>query len=83
VPWQSDPIAPIRAAAAVTVAGRNRDAGIRQMAAEHGADLPAWWRADPSGDGDLPARYQTKDDHLVSVTALDVNGAIVKEQPLR
>lgn len=32
---------------------------------------------------DIPARYQTKDDHLVSVTALDVNGAVVKEQPLR
>jgi len=51
--WQPDPITPIRVAAAETVAGRQRDAGIRQMAAEHGADLPAWWQADPSGDREL------------------------------
>ena len=51
--WQQDPITPIRAAAAQTVAGRQRDAGIQQMAAEHGADLPAWWQADPSGDREL------------------------------
>ena len=53
--WQPDPIDPIRENAAEAVAGRQRDAGIQQMAAEHGADLPAWWQADPSGDRDLDA----------------------------
>jgi hypothetical protein len=51
--WQEDPLGAIRSAAAETVAGRQHDAGIREIAAEHGADLPAWWRADPSGDGEL------------------------------
>ena len=33
--------------------------------------------------GSFQRRYQTKADHLVAVDALDANGSVVKEQPLR
>jgi hypothetical protein len=45
------------------------------------------WVSEPINAGffsyDIPDRYQTEADHLVAVDALDANGSVVKEQPLR
>jgi hypothetical protein len=43
----------VRSAAVATVAEWQQHPGNRRTAAEYGAGLGAWWRADPSGDRDL------------------------------